>query len=135
MTCCCPLIRWKISKLFHANWFCCFKAEGFKLRKWVSNSDSKLVLTGIPKSDLWLNIREIDLGSQPVPDSKALGLVWDVENDKLRVLKRNLLDISTRREMLSSLAGQFKPIEDSRTLFAGRKIDPSKRCYFGTRLG
>ena len=42
-----------------------------------------------------------------MPDSKALGLVWDVENDKLRVLERNLLDISTRREMLSSLAGQF----------------------------
>ena len=87
-----------------------FQSRGFKLHKWVSNSDSKLVLTGMPKSDLGLNIREIDLGSQPMPDSKALGLVWDVENDKLRVLKQNLLDISTRREMLSSLAGQFDPL-------------------------
>ena len=110
MTCCCPLIRWKTSKLFHANWFCYFKAEVLNCGKWVSNSDSKSVLTGIPKSDLWLNIREIDLGSQPMPDSKASGLVWDVENDKFRVLKRNLLDISTRPEMLSSLAGQFDPL-------------------------
>ena len=56
------------------------------MRRWVCNSDSKSVLTGIPKSDLGLNIREIDLGSQSMPDSKALGLVWDVENDKLRVV-------------------------------------------------
>ena len=45
-----------------------------------------------------------------MPDSKALGLVWDVENDKLRVLKQNLLGISTRPEMLSSLADQFDPL-------------------------
>ena len=70
----------------------------------------KSVLTGIPKHDLPLNIRESDLGSQPMPDSKALGLVWDAENDKLRVLNRNLLDISARCEMLSSLAGQFDPL-------------------------
>ena len=50
-----------------------FQSRGFNLRKWVCNSDSKSVLTGIPKSDLRSNIREIDLGSQPMPDSKALG--------------------------------------------------------------
>ena len=110
MTCCCPLICWKTLKLFHANRFCYFKAEVLNCGKWVSNSDSKSVLTEIPKSNFWLNIREIDLGSQPMPDSKASGLVWDVENDKFRVLKRNLLDISTRPEMLSSLAGQFDPL-------------------------
>ena len=82
-----------------------FQSRGFKLRKWVCNSDSKSVLTGIPKSDLRSNLREIDLGSQPTPGSITLGLVWDMENDKLSVLNRNLLDISTRREMLSSLAG------------------------------
>ena len=87
-----------------------FQSRGYKLLKWVSNSDSKLVLTGIPKSDLGLNIREIDLGSQPMPDFKALGLVWGVENDKLSVIKRNLLDISTRRQMLSFLVGQFDPM-------------------------
>ena len=75
------------------------------MRKWVCNSDSKSVLTGIPKSDLRSNLREIDLGSQTTPGSIALGLVWDMENDKLSVLNRNLLDISIRREMISSLAG------------------------------
>ena len=45
-----------------------------------------------------------------MPDSKTLGFVWDFENNKLRVLKRNLLEISTRREMLSFLAGQFDPL-------------------------
>ena len=55
-------------------------------------------------------IPKINLGSQAMPNSKALGLVWDVESDKLCVSERNLLDISTRREMLSSLTGQFDPL-------------------------
>jgi len=50
-----------------------FKSRGFALRKLVANSDSKSVLTGVPKCNLRLNIREVDLGTQPMPDSKALG--------------------------------------------------------------
>ena len=95
-------ISWKSVSLF--------QSRGFKLRTWVCNSDSKSVLTGISNSDLGSNIQEIDLGSQPMPDSEELVLVWYLENDKLRVLNRNLLDISTRREMLSSLTGQFDPL-------------------------
>jgi len=40
----------------------------------------------ISQKDLGSNVREIDLTSQLMPDSKALGLVWDVESDKLCVL-------------------------------------------------
>ena len=88
-----------------------FKSRGFRLRKWVASSNAKTVLNDVPKCDLGSNIREIDLGSEPMPDSKALGLVWDVENDRLRVLsKRKLQNVSTRREMLSAIAGQFDPL-------------------------
>ena len=46
-----------------------------------------------------------------MPDSKALGVTWDVENDKLRLCpKKSLVEVSTRREMLSALAGQFDPL-------------------------
>ena len=46
-----------------------------------------------------------------MPDSKALGLTWDVENNRLRMLSRRAMhDVSTRREMLSSLAGLFDPL-------------------------
>ena len=37
-----------------------FESRGFKLRKRVANGSSKTVLSGIPKCNLGLNIREID---------------------------------------------------------------------------
>ena len=46
-----------------------------------------------------------------MPASKALGLVWDMKNDRLYVSrKRKLNGISTRREMLSALISQFDPL-------------------------
>ena len=82
-----------------------FESRGFKLRKWVANGSSKTVLSGILKCDLRLNIRETDLSAEPMPDSKTLGLVWDVENDRLRVCFKHqkLGEVTTRREMLGPL--------------------------------
>ena len=72
-----------------------FKSRGFKLRKWVANNISKSVLSEVPKDDLSPNLKEIDIGTQLMPASKALGLVWDVENDRLRVSsKQNLTGIT-----------------------------------------
>ena len=62
-----------------------FESRGFKLHKWVANGSSKTVLSAIPKCDFGSNIREIDLSAEPMLYSKTLDLVWDVENDKLRV--------------------------------------------------
>ena len=47
-----------------------------------------------------------------MPDSKAFVLVWDVENNKLRVCfqHQKLGEVTTIREMLSALAGQFDPL-------------------------
>ena len=52
-----------------------FESRGFRLRKWSANQLAKPVLLSIPKCDLGSNIREIDRGSNPMPDSKALGLI------------------------------------------------------------
>ena len=88
-----------------------FASRGFKLRKWAANGASKSILLNVPQKDLVINIREIDLTSQFMPDSKALGLVWDVENDTLRMCsRRGLQNVSCRREMLSVLASQFDPL-------------------------
>ena len=62
-----------------------FESRGFKLRKWSANHRAKPVLLSIPKCDLGSNIREIDLGSNPMPDFKALGLIWDVEKNCFKV--------------------------------------------------
>ena len=88
-----------------------FESMRFKLRKWLASGLSKSILNDIPQEDLCSNIREIDIGSGPMPDCKALGLVWDVESDELRVCcNRQLTEVFSRREMLRMLAGQFDPL-------------------------
>ena len=88
-----------------------FESRGFKLRKWLASGLSKSILNDIPQEDLCSSIREIDIGSGPMPDCKALGLVWDVESDELRVCcNRHLTEVFSRREMLRMLAGQFDPL-------------------------
>ena len=49
-----------------------FKSRGFILRKWVANFSAKSILSEIPKCDLATNISKIAIGSEPIPDSKAL---------------------------------------------------------------
>ena len=69
------------------------------------------------------SLREIDHGTQPKPDSKALGLVWDVEDDKLRECSRRALgSVSTRREMLREVASQFNPLGFLAPLLLGGKL-------------
>ena len=75
-----------------------FKSRGFKLRKWISNKCAKFILSEILQSDLASQISEIAIGAEPMPDSKALGVVWDVESGKLKVnLDKNFENATTRR--------------------------------------
>ena len=86
------------------------ESRGFRLRTWSANLLVKPVLLNIPKCDLCSNITEIDLGSNSMPDSKALGLIWDVEKDCLKVhcnINLNMPSRLSRREMLRFLAGHF----------------------------
>lgn len=89
-----------------------FASRGFKLRKWIANSNASSILTNIPKCDLAKGIGEVDIGSQPIPDSKALGLIWDPECDRLRVKwdKVANAEVTTRRNLSSKLASLFDPL-------------------------
>ena len=62
-----------------------FESRSFGLCECLANHLAKPILLSIPKCDVGSNIREIDLGSNPKPDSKALGLIWDAEKDCLKV--------------------------------------------------
>ena len=89
-----------------------FESRGFGLRKWSANQLAKPVLRSISKCDLGSNIREIDLGSNPMPDSKALGLIWDVKKDCRKVYCNKNLTMParlSRHEMLLFFAGHFDP--------------------------
>jgi len=76
-----------------------FNSRGFKLRKWVTNSHAKSVLHQVPQCDHAATVGRIDIGSQPLPDSSALGLAWDPESDTLRISGQ----ATTRREMTSHI--------------------------------
>ena len=110
-----------------------FESRGFKLRKWVANGSSKTVLSGIPKCDLGSKIREINLSAESVPDSKTLGLVWNVEIDRLRVCFKHqkLGEVTTRREILGALANQFDPSGILTPCLLERKMNYQKVTILG----
>ena len=84
---------------------------------------SRSVLLNLPPEDLGANVKEIDLISQLMPDSKALGLVWDIEGDRLWVCsRRKLVDVSTRRKILSVLSSQYDPLGFLAPCFLGGKL-------------
>ena len=88
-----------------------FSSRGFTLRKWIANSAAASILTNIPRVDLAGDIKEVDLGSQPLPNSKALGLIWDPESDRLRIKSTDVqTDTGTRRKLSSKLASLFDPL-------------------------
>ena len=87
-----------------------FESRGFKLRKWVTNDHAKSVFHQVPQCDHASSVGRIDIGSQPLPDSTALGLSWDSESDMLKISGRTLVEAATRREMASQLASQFDPL-------------------------
>ena len=86
-----------------------FKSRGFNLHKWAFNSHAKSVLQHVPICDQTPSVRKIDIGSQPLPDSSALGLSWDPEADVLKIGGRKFAEASTRREMTSQLASHVIP--------------------------
>ena len=99
-----------------------FESRKFKLRKWMANSFAKSILLHVPKCDLAPCMSEIDLGSQPLPNSKALGLVWNTEGDVLRVRCREFTEAATKREMSSQLASQFDSLGMASPFLLGGKL-------------
>ena len=100
-----------------------FASRGFKLRKWITNSDAASILHDVTKCDLARGVGEVDLGSQPFPDSKALGLLWDPENDRLRIRWENSTKARVRtRDMSSKLASMFDPLGMAAPYLLGGKL-------------
>ena len=96
--------------------------RGFKLRKWVSNSCAKSILTEVSRCDLAPSVSKIDLESQLQPDSKALGVVWDTEQNRLLVYFREFCEASTRQQMPSQLASQLDPLGMAFPLILGARL-------------
>ena len=58
-----------------------------------------------------------------MPDSKALGVIWDVENDKFKVsFNKNFSPVTTRRQMASQLASNCDPLGVASPCLLGGKL-------------
>ena len=101
-----------------------FAGRRFKLRKWITNSDAASILHDVPKCDLARGVGGVDLRSQPLPDSKALRLLWDPENDRLQIRWENSAKarVRTRRDMSSKLACMFDPLGMAAPFLLGGKL-------------
>ena len=82
---------------------------GFNLTGFVSNS--RRVLESIPKEKLGKNYMEVNFEEDDLPNERALGVQWKVEDDKFSFkIKTPELQAYTRRSMLSLIASVFDPL-------------------------
>ena len=112
-----------------------FESRGIELRKWVANFHAKSILKRISSKDLAQCLKKIDLGAQPLPDAKALGLTWDTPKDMLRTYSREFAEASTRREMSSQLASLFDPLRMASPFLLGGKLILQKSIFLWCGLG
>ena len=58
-----------------------------------------------------------------MPDSKALGVIWDVENDNLQAsFNKNFSPVTTRRQMACQLASNYDPLGVASPCLLGGKL-------------
>ncbi len=81
---------------------------GFKPTKWVSNS--RAVLASIPDDDRAKNFKNLDLDREKLPNDRALGLYWDVENDIFSFRVTANSKTPTRRNILSIVNSVYDPL-------------------------
>ncbi|XP_064621732.1 uncharacterized protein LOC135484315 [Lineus longissimus] len=84
------------------------KRGGMDVIKWASNS--RVLLKAIPNSDLAMGMKDLDLDSDGLPTERALGMVWDVEQDTFRPCITTQDRPMTRRGVLSILSSVYDPL-------------------------
>ena len=101
-------------------------SRGFQLVKWTSNKQAKSALTEISKDKLAASIRTINLQTEAdtLPEFKAVGCVWDAEQDLLKIeFSFDCPKQFTRRNLLSQINRQYNPLGFSAPLLLkGRLI-------------
>eukprot|EP00057_Strongylocentrotus_purpuratus_P005721 XP_003731624.1 PREDICTED: uncharacterized protein LOC100894126 [Strongylocentrotus purpuratus] len=81
---------------------------GFNLIKWTSNN--RKVVEAIPVEDRSKQVKDLDLSKEALPVERALGIKWDVQEDRLEyktLIKEKPL---TRRGLLSIVSSIYDPL-------------------------
>ena len=82
---------------------------GFRLTKWMSNS--KEVMAAIPLQRRSTRVREVDLARDKLPTDRALGVLWALEDDSLKIAVSPPNKPITKRDILSAMSSIFDPAE------------------------
>ena len=83
------------------------KESGFRLTKFVSNNQD--ILNRLPETEI-LNKKVITEQSDQESTHNALGILWNVKTDKLRIKFSEKTFLNTKRELLSLLCSIFDPL-------------------------
>ncbi|XP_077974180.1 uncharacterized protein LOC120329794 [Styela clava] len=81
---------------------------GFEITKWVSND--RAVLLSIPEEHRAKDVKGLDLSVDDLPVEKALGMIWDVEQDTLCFRVKHKDKPATKRGLLSTINSIFDPL-------------------------
>ncbi|XP_047500211.1 uncharacterized protein LOC125046476 [Penaeus chinensis] len=84
------------------------KNGGFHLTKWMSNS--KRVVTGVPQQERSPGVKNIDLTKDELPMDRALGVLWNLEDDNLKISATPPDKPLTKRGILSTMSSVFDPL-------------------------
>ncbi|XP_063446656.1 uncharacterized protein LOC134726186 [Mytilus trossulus] len=83
------------------------KRGGFRLTKWLSNS--KVVINEIPNSERAPSV-EILKSNTALPTDRALGVIWDVNDDAIKYKVKLEEKPLTRRGITSTVSSIFDPL-------------------------
>ena len=96
-------------------------AGGFNLTKFTSNR--KEISLSIPEEKRRKKVKDQDLSSGEIPQERALGIIWQVEEDTLGFQLQLPNKTLTRRDLLSVLSSVYDPLGISGPfLLEGRSI-------------
>ena len=83
------------------------KESGFRLTKFVSNNQD--ILNQLPETEI-LNKKVITEQSDQESTHNALGILWNLKTDKLRIKFSDKTFLNTKPELLSLLCSIFDPL-------------------------
>ncbi|XP_053392148.1 uncharacterized protein LOC128554860 [Mercenaria mercenaria] len=83
------------------------KLGGFRLTKWLSNS--RAVLNAIPESELAPSVVNLSL-DETLPCNRALGVQWNVNDDRIQIKVKLSDKPLTRRGILSVVSSIYDPL-------------------------
>ena len=90
-----------------------FASRGFQLVKWTANRPATAALALMSEEKLAPSIRTIDLnsGHETLPNFKAVGCIWNAEQDVLKIqFSFEQPSHFTRRTLLSQIGKQYDPL-------------------------